>query len=118
MRSQRGLHILGLVYTRALARRRFGIPIGSDAAAERWSVSSVDVSLTAPCPSLPLALWAFAGSHSFFRTPPNFNDRGENDIEGEAPGTIEVMHFPCRLFLFFYFWLGVVPLCSLLAGGV
>jgi hypothetical protein len=54
------------VYTLALARRRLGIPIGSDAAAERWSVSSVDVSLTAACPLLPLALWALAGSHSPF----------------------------------------------------
>ncbi len=54
------------MYTLALARRRLGIPIGSDAAAERWSVSSVDVSRTVACPLLPLALWALAGSHSSF----------------------------------------------------
>jgi len=54
------------VYTRALARRRLGIPIGNDAAAERWSVSSVEVSLIAACPLLPLALWALAGNHSSF----------------------------------------------------
>ncbi len=54
------------VYILALARRRLRIPIGSDAAAERWSVSSVDVSRIVACPLLPLALWALAGSHSPF----------------------------------------------------
>ncbi len=54
------------VYTRALASRRLGIPIGSDASAERWSVSSVAVSRTVASLFLPLALWALAGSHSSF----------------------------------------------------
>ncbi len=32
-----------------------------------------------------------------------------HDISGSALSPSEVMHFSCRLFLFFYFWLGVVP---------
>ncbi len=40
------------MYILALARQRLGIPIGSEAAAERWSVSSVDVSRAAACPFL------------------------------------------------------------------
>ncbi len=52
------------VYIRALARRRLGIPIGNDTAAEWLSVSSVEISLMDAFPFLPLALCTLAGNHS------------------------------------------------------
>ncbi len=60
------------VYSRALARRRLGIPMGSYAAAEIWSVSSVKVILTAAGPFYPWhfgrwmeSIYFSAGYHRF-----------------------------------------------------